>query len=249
MTASIVSWLSLFPVTPLAIRPTSRDHLASFHHPSTPYGLGLALATLYTNAALSFPTLVSPAEPTSVSAWLFGLPVPARPTFLFAPTAQLQGAVYKALLKQMLDVGGFSLSKARDGKIALLRDGILSKTTFWDTIMFKHVRADANLDELRAIVFEGPAPAGQLETIRTILGVPVVTTLGHPFLLAPVSGQGMYDLQRLPPPGVKQADHTGRDNASVGPPLPGVEIKLVGAENDMASGRVKGEASCGATAT
>lgn len=143
----------------------------------------------------------------------------------------------------MLDLGGRTLTAARDGKMFLLREGILTKTSTWDTVMFKHVRGDANLDELRAVVFEGPVGANQLETLRSILGVPVVSVLGHAFLPAPVAAAGMYDLQRLPPPGLKAADQTGREEGPVGPPVPGVEVKVVGVENEIASGRVRGEVS------
>lgn len=241
LTASLVSWLSLFPVAPRPIRPTSRDNLASFHHPSTPYGFGLALLAIYSSTTLSLPVLPEGFEHDTFTAWIGNQPAPTRPTLLFAPSAVVRLPMYYSLLQQMRDLAGWTLDMAKDGKIRLLREGILTKDTQYDEFFFKHVRKDAHLDELRAIVFEGPAPTSQLETLRAILGVPVITTQSHSFLLAPIAAPLMYDTQRLPAPGRVRADLFGHDSGPVGPPVPGVELKLVGLEADIAAGRVRGE--------
>lgn len=241
LTASLVSWLSVFPVAPRSLRPGTRDVLASFHHPSTAYGFGLALLSVYTSSTLMLPALSTPISHEDFSAWLMSLSPAGRPTLIFGATATLHDGLYKGLLSTMLDLTGWILTNARDGKLRMLREGVISKESGWDTVMFKHVAADYNLAQLKMIVYDGPAPASQVESLRSILGAPVLSTLSHPFVLAPLAAQHAYDVQRLPPPGVMDKSLTGKELGHVGPPVPGVEIKLKGDENDLVGGRLRGE--------
>ena len=237
LTASIVSWASLFPASPKSTRPTLSDSLMSFHHPSTPYGFGLALFAVFASAALLLPTL--PEEPTHDDLLkIFSSKSSPPPSLLFGAEKLIASPLYKLLLTQMLGDSAFIIRLARNGKIRLLREGTVSSKTFWDKILFVGVRKESYTHKLRAVFIEGPMEQSRSEMFRSTLGVPVVSTLGHAFLLAPVSAGMMWDMQSLPHPD-PEADGLGH----VGPPVAGVEIKLRGDEDEMQKGRVKGEVS------
>ncbi|GAA6037168.1 hypothetical protein JCM8097_008768 [Rhodosporidiobolus ruineniae] len=240
LTSSLVSWLALFPASPQQTRPTIRDFVISFHHPATPYGFGLALLILYQSASLSFLTLPAepPATPDEITE-LFATKDAPPATLVFAPTKVLGQPLYTAILQQMLGDASFIVQYARNGKLRLLREGTVSKQTMWDSLLFKGIRKDLNLTRLRALVLAGPLEQSRLETFRVALGCPTLSTLEHPLLLAPLSAANMWDVQRLPPPGVKGIN--GREKGHVGPPGAGIEVKLRGEEGDMEAGRFRGE--------
>lgn len=139
LTASIVSWLSLFPASPQATKPSLRDTVLSFHHPSTPHGLGLALTVIHQSSSLSFPSPPAPTQDldadSAADAWcaLFA-PKPAA-TLIFAPTTVLDGPLYTLVLHKILGDSSLIVRQARDGKLRLLREGTVSKQTFWDSLM------------------------------------------------------------------------------------------------------------------
>ncbi|GAA5958671.1 hypothetical protein JCM21900_001547 [Sporobolomyces salmonicolor] len=238
LTSALVSWLALFPASPQSTKPTIKDTLVSFHHPSTPYGFGLALFGVFTSASLSFPPL--PAEPTfeDVEAVFANRSSPSA-TLVFAPSFLLVQPLYTLILKKMLGDSSFIIRHARDGKLRLLREGSVSKQTIWDSMLFKGIRQDLTLHMLRAVFFDGPVEQSKLETFRCALGVPTVSLLSHTFLLAPLSAGNLWDVQRLPPPGTTAL--TGKEKAHVGPPATNVEIKLRGDEEEIATGRMRGE--------
>ncbi|GAA5848360.1 hypothetical protein JCM8547_004489 [Rhodosporidiobolus lusitaniae] len=240
LTTSIVSWLSLFPASPQATRPTIKDFIVSFHHPSTPYGLGLALLAIYQSSSLSLLSL--PAEPPAEADTLLEmLKTRSSPpaNLIFAPTAILAQPLYTLILQQMLGDAGGIVKHARNGKLRLLRTGTVSKQTIWDALLFKGIRKDINLTSLRALFLSGPLEQSRGETFRAALGCSVVSTLEHPFLLAPLSTAHMWDVQRLPPPGTKQIN--GREMGHVGALTVGLEIKFKGEESEFEAGRVRGE--------
>ncbi|GAA5996111.1 uncharacterized protein JCM10292_007399 [Rhodotorula paludigena] len=248
LTASLVSWTSLFPPSPKPTKPTIKDFVLSFHHPSTPYGLGLALMLIYHSASLSFaalPDLDEDADNDVAAEALVSVlsPKDAPPTTLiFAPAATLAEPLYKLLLLKMLGDSSFIVRQARDGKLRLLREGSVSKQTFWDSLLFKGLRKDVRLSHLRALFLASPPALAQsrLETLRSALGCPVVPTLEHALLVAPLANAHMWDVQRLPPPGLR-GPLTGAEKNHVGAPTLGVEIKLSGKEDEIAAGRIKGE--------
>ncbi|GAA5968121.1 hypothetical protein JCM11641_003738 [Rhodosporidiobolus odoratus] len=240
LTASLVAWLSLFPASPQATKPTIKDYLVSFHHPSTPYGFGLALLAIYQNAALSLLTIpTEPVPEAQAVGELFAIKPAPPASLVFAPTNLLAQPLYTLILQQMLGDSSFIVRHAREGKLRLLRSGNVSKMTIWDSLLFKGLRKDLHLTHIRGLFLSGPVEQNRLDTFRAVLGCPAVATLEHPFLLAPLSNGNMWDFQRLPPPGVKAIN--GREKAHVGPPTLGVEVKLQGDEKEIQSGRLKGE--------
>ncbi|KAL8293107.1 hypothetical protein RQP46_000801 [Phenoliferia psychrophenolica] len=241
LTASLIAWLSLFPAAPRATRPTSSDVIVSFHHPSTPYGLGLALLALYTSSALSLPALSATPDSDALTLALRS-PSALSPTMIFGPAPLISQPFSKLLLGNMLGDSAFMVRHARDGKLRLLREGTVSQSTWWDKLIFTSLRKEVGLPTIRAVVLEGPVDQNRVEFFRIVLGAPVVVTLAHAFLLAPLSAGNLYDYQRLPPPGViKENDLSTTAKAHVGPPVGGVEVKLRGEEKDMVAGRVRGE--------
>lgn len=143
----------------------------------------------------------------------------------------------------MLGDSAFIIRYARDAKLRLLREGTVSQSTWWDKLLFAHLRNDTGLKHTRLLVLEGPLEQNRSEFFRMALGIPVVSTLGHAFLLAPLSAGMMYDFQRLPPPQLDGGEVTGKEKGSVGPPVAGVEVKLRGDEKEISAGRVRGEVS------
>ncbi|BGP13830.1 hypothetical protein JCM10213_006335 [Rhodosporidiobolus nylandii] len=240
LTSSLVSWLSLFPASPQPTKPTLKDYLVSFHHPSTLYGLGLALLAIYQSASLSLLTLRSdPPATTDAVAELFAVKSAPPATLVFAPTQVLAQPLYTLILQQMLGDASIIVRHAREGKLRLLREGTVSKQTMWDSLLFKGLRKDIHLTHLRGLFLSGPLEQSRLETFRVALGCPTVSTLEHPLLLAPLSNANMWDVQRLPPPGSRGIN--GREKSHVGAPTVGVEVKLKGDEGEITQGRVRGE--------
>ncbi|BGP45970.1 hypothetical protein JCM10450v2_001809 [Rhodotorula kratochvilovae] len=246
LTASLVAWLSLFPASPQATKPTLKDSVLSFHHPSTPQGLGLALAVIYQSASLSFPALPpTDLDEEATADALCDILAPKPPaTLLFAPAATLDHPLYTLILQKILGDSSIIVRQARDGKLRLLREGTVSKLTFWDSLLWKGLRKDIHLTSLRGLFLTATSPStavlqSHLDTFRSALGCPVVPLLGHAALLAPLANGNMWDVQRLPPPGAR--DLGGEERGHVGAVTAGMEIKLVGEEADFSSGRVRGE--------
>ncbi|GAA5942711.1 hypothetical protein JCM3775_005022, partial [Rhodotorula graminis] len=272
LTASLASCLSLFPASPQATKPTLRDSALSFHHPSTPHGLGLALVLIFQSASLSFPPLpsatdlapIAPAETDTAAdtaaaeaeakervadAWCAVFAPKPAATLVFAPAHLVSDPLYKLVLHKILGDSSVIVRHARDGKLRLLREGTVSKQTFWDSLLWKGLRKDIHLTSLRGLFLSvsgppsssgsGGIPQSHLDTFRIALGCPVVPLLSHATLLAPVAATNMWDVQRLPPPGVKRL--VGDEKGHVGAVAAGCEVKLVGDEEDFAAGRVRGE--------
>jgi hypothetical protein len=97
------------------------------------------------------------------------------------------------------------------------------------------------LTRLRGLFLSAPPALDQsrFETLRAALGCPVAQTLAHPVLLSPLCAAHMFDVQRLPPPGAKRL--RGNEKNHVGPPTLGMEVKLVGDEDEIEAGRIKGQ--------
>lgn len=212
----------------------------SFHHPSTPYGFGLALFSIFTSAALSLPTLPEEASHNDLLQVLASKSAPA-PSLLFGPESVIAQPLHRLLLTQMLGDSAFIIRTARNGKIRLLREGVVSSTTWWDKILFVGVRQESHTHKLRAMFIEGPIEQSRSEMFRSIVGIPCVSTMSHAFLLAPVSAGMMWDMQSLPHPD-PEAERDGLGH--VGPPVAGVEIKVRGDEDLIQKGTIKGEVSC-----
>ncbi|GAA5933013.1 uncharacterized protein JCM15063_002270 [Sporobolomyces koalae] len=238
LTASLVSWLSLFPASPTPSKPTIKDTIYTFHHPSTPHGFGLALLAISTSASLSFPPLSDEPSSDEVETILTSRSAPPA-TLIFSPSKTFATPLYKVALEKMIGDSGFIIKLARNGKLRLLREGSVSKKTLWDSILFKGLRKDLGVHMLRGMFFDGPLEQGKLETFRCAFGIPAVSTLSHACLLSPLSHGNLYDYQRLPPPGVVRL--TGKEKAHVGPPATGIELKLRGNEDEISTGRVRGE--------
>lgn len=134
LTASLVSWLSLFPASPRPTKPTLKDYILSLHHPSTPFGLGLALLAIFQSSSLSLPTLPANATPEDLLALLTLKSAPPA-TLIFAPATTFVDPLYKLVLQQLDGDASFIVRHARDGKLRLLREGTVSKQTFWDSIL------------------------------------------------------------------------------------------------------------------
>lgn len=160
---------------------------------------------------------------------------------IFGPSALISQPLYKVILGNMLGDSAFMVRNARDGKLRLLREGIVSQMTWWDKLIFTSLRKEVGLAKLRTVVLEGPTDQNRIEFFRIVFGTPVLATLAHAFLLGPLSAGLMYDFQRLPPPGVSEKDFSSGAKAHSGPPVAGVEVKLRGQEKDIVAGRVRGE--------
>lgn len=113
-----------------------RDSVLSFHHPATPYGFGLALYLISVSAGVSFPTLDrgSETDPDTFAA-LIKDPLRPAPTFIFGAADVVAKPVYSLILSEMLGDSSFIIRAARDGKLRLLREGIVTKQSFWDAIV------------------------------------------------------------------------------------------------------------------
>ena len=122
----------------------------------------------------------------------------------------------------------------------MLFRSVVTRSTWWDSILFDGMRKDVHLHALRSLIFDGPVLQSRLDFFRIALGVPTISSQGHAFLLAPLSAAMMWDFQRLPPPGMEENEGV-QEKGSVGPPVSGVELKLRGDEAEIAAGRVKGE--------
>ncbi|GAA6061663.1 hypothetical protein JCM10212_000846 [Sporobolomyces blumeae] len=240
LTSSLVSWLALFPGAPTSTKPTIKDTIYTFHHPSTPYGLGLALLAASTSASLLFPSLSSRAPSPEEVEVIFTTRTAPPATLLFASAEILATPLYTLTLQKMLGDSSFIIRHARDGKVRLLREGSVSKQTFWDSLLFQSVRKDLALHKVRAVVLSGSTEQNKLELFRCALGCPAASTLEHPFLLSPLSHGHLYDYQRLAPPGLATSLN-GKEQAHVGAPAVGVELKLRGDEGEIADGRMRGE--------
>lgn len=128
---------------------------------------------------------------------------------------------------------------ARDGKLRLLRKGILTTDTFWDSILFGGIRKDANLSKLKGLFLSGPMEQNKSDFFRIATSCSVVSTLEHNLLLTPLSAGNMWDFQRLPPPSKLTID--GSEFGHVGAPSVGLELKLRGDEVEISNGRMYGE--------
>ncbi|ORY72574.1 Proteophosphoglycan 5 [Leucosporidium creatinivorum] len=236
LTASLISWASLFPASPKSTRPTLSDSLLSFHHPSTPYGFGLALFAIFTSASLLLVSLPDSATHDDLQA-LLSTRSAQPPSLIFAPSSTFSEPLYKLLLSKMLGDSAIIIRQARNGKLRLLREGVLATKTIWDQILFQGVKKESRVHRVRALFLEGPVEQSRLETFRTTLGVPTVSTLAHAFLLSPLAAGMMWDVQRLPHPQGASAKSLG----PVGPPVTGIDIKLRGDEAEILKGTIKGE--------
>ncbi|SGZ22028.1 BQ5605_C022g09416 [Microbotryum silenes-dioicae] len=239
LTASIVSFSTLFLSSPKPLRPTIYDSLLSLHHPSTPYGFGLALFTVYTSCSLALRTL--PEEATHED--LEQLLAPTRSngppaTLVFGPTSRLSFPLYRLLLSRMLGDSAAIIRQSRNGKIRLLREGVITRDSVWDSLLFKGVRKDAHLTRLRAVFFTCSAGAddemgppleqARAEMFKATLGIPVVSVLAHSAICGPIANSIYYDAQRLPSPVGTQDEAS--DRTHVGAPSVGVELKLIGCD-------------------
>ncbi|GAA5848999.1 hypothetical protein JCM3766R1_005421 [Sporobolomyces carnicolor] len=257
LTSSLVSWLSIFPDSPLSTRPTIKDTIYTLHHPATAYGLGLALFAISTSASLSFPpsssssfsstTTVPSPEEEELEQWLTSRTCPPC-TILFGGGGQVAESLYRLVLSKMTGDSSLIIKQSLDGKLRLLRTGSVSKRTVWDQLLFKGVRKDLGLHQLRALFLSCPSPPtigqGKLETFRCAFGAPAVSTFEHDLVLAPVSHGHLYDYQRLPPPSTSPSTRlTGREPSHVGPPTCGVELKLVQVDEReiIEKGQIRGE--------
>lgn len=231
-----MSWLSVFPASPASTRPSINDVVLSLHHPSTPYGFGLLLLSLYTSASINLPS--TPSSPEHLDALLNSSSSSAI-TLLFAPEAAIAANLYGHLLSKMVGDSSFIIRHARTGKLALLRNGIIARDTVWDWLLFTGVRKDAGLQAIRAVVLAGAVEQSKLDLFRLVLGAPALATLEVPMLLCPLTAGMMWDVQRLPPPGTVP---DGRERGHVGPPTAGIEMKILG-RDDALAGQIRGEVS------
>lgn len=228
----------MFPGAPYNTRPSSKDVALSFHHPSTPYGFGLSIALVYTSSSINLPTPPGSAE--SLDAMLNSSACPPI-SLLFGPESLVAASLYSQLLTKMVGDASFIIRRARTGKLALLRKGVLSRETFWDKLLFNGVRKDAGLDSIRGIIISGAVEQSKLDLFRLVLGSPVVSTLEHKYSLSPITASLMWDIQRLPPPFKAVPD--GNERGQVGAPTAGTEIKFQVIESEIIRGRIRGEAS------
>lgn len=240
LSTSIVSWLAMFPASPKQTRPAIKDHIVSFHHPSTPYGFGLALAIMYCSSSLSLPSLSKEPAPEELERLFLDKAMPLA-SIVFAPASLLSDVLYKLLLSKMLGDSAAIIKHTLNGKRRLLNHGVISQQSVYDNWLFAGVRKDTGLSRVRALILEGPMEQARSESFRVILGIPCLSTLEHPCLLAPVTAAMMYDFQRLPRPSATEVDPN--EVGHVGPPIVGAEIKLRGKEEDMVKGRMRGEVS------
>ena len=224
ITAALSSLLSSYPNTPKPMRPTASDHVLSLLHPATPFGFTIALLALYTRASL---TLASTYEAITQEEATTILYLPAR----VAP--KIEDDLRRPLSKFYLG------ERALASKIALAREGVLTKSTIWDRLYMSNVGV---LPRVRYVAFDGLVRQRALETIRGVLGAPAVALKSHPLMLAPLTVAMMWDTQRLPPPALSRRQRpTGTEDSHVGTVPLNVELKIVGKEDDMAAEKYRGE--------
>ncbi|SCV69040.1 BQ2448_2060 [Microbotryum intermedium] len=239
LTASIVSFSTLFLSSPKPLRPTIYDSLLSLHHPSTSYGFGLALFTVYTSCSLALRTLPDDATHEDLEQLIAPTRSNGPPaTLVFGPTSRLSFPLYRLLLSRMLGDSAAIIRQARNGKIRLLREGVITRDSVWDSLLFKGVRKDAHLTRLRAVFFTCsggedddmglPLEQARSEMFKATLGIPVVSVLAHSAICGPVANSIYYDAQRLPRP--DETRDEASDRTHVGAPSVGVELKLIGCD-------------------
>lgn len=244
LTASLMSWLGLFPLSAppaLPTRPSPSDTILSFHSVTTPYGFGLALLASYTKATLLFPDqLIS--TPEELDRYLNSALAPS-PTMIFAPQS-VATILYSHLLIKMEGDSSFLIGWSRQGKLKALRRGVVSRKSIWDRFLFDGVRKDAGMSRVRTLILEGGTiEASRIDFFRISLGCPIVVTLADRTLLAPLTSTRYFDVQRFNPPNVVAAggELIGNELNHVGAPTVGTEIKVIGEEADMVAGRRRGD--------
>ncbi|KAF8520218.1 hypothetical protein BU17DRAFT_47102 [Hysterangium stoloniferum] len=228
VTAGITAGRMFFPLTdPIS----SLDSLLSMFPMSTPFGRSIAYTALYQGANYtSFPTVIQLdqkrkpflADLRSESDRLleFCMKSSASPTLLFLTSNNLKPVVNGILGAAK---SNFLYNLAWRHKVSALREGFLTKISFWDNLVWGHARSHV-LDKidlsLRGIVVsEGALDSAELETARIALSVSIVFASSHPLVCGPITMSHPFDLQSFP---------TNADSVThLGPPSPNIEAKLV----------------------
>lgn len=242
--------LSLLSVLPGEHRFTAADRILSFEHPSTPWGLTVALSAVSTGATLR---LCSPSRGIVTKCRAFA------PSVIFCSPNELN-AIRAALVSQFpagksanpsssLASGGVVTPMAHALKLSLLRSGNVSKTTFWDRLVFSKVRGNVVGQDLRLIVCsadEGSGPAEEVvDYLRIVLGIPIIVSLTHPCIAGPVTNTLYHDYQSFGKSLISTAppSATARGTSShVGGPSTAMECKLVDvSEDDALNGTYRGQ--------
>lgn len=111
---------------------------------------------VYCSASLSFPPLPSAADlappadadadedaadaesaarERAADAWCAVFAPKPAPTLVFAPAHVAAEPLYALVLHKILGDSSVIVRHARDGKLRLLREGTVSKQTFWDSLL------------------------------------------------------------------------------------------------------------------
>ncbi|GJJ12182.1 hypothetical protein Clacol_006423 [Clathrus columnatus] len=217
VTAGVTSARLFFPAND-AMTPT--DTLLSIFQLSTPFGRALALATaryLYLSMERrnTYGTQLEIRDPSINEILDFCEENAVSPTVMALNILQAAKT-------------NFLYALGWRHKLAGLAGGFLTKTSFWDNLVWEKARVKV-LDKLELslrgiIMSDGRQFDGtEIDQARVSLSVPILSTYSHPLVCGPVLMTHPLDLQSFP-------TESG-SIAHVGAPAPNIEVKLVGIDD------------------
>ncbi|EAU88139.1 acetyl-CoA synthetase [Coprinopsis cinerea okayama7 len=216
------------------------DTIASAHSLSTAFGRAVAYTALYEGTG--FATLPSSIiyegeddHPSGSADYrdltrVMGYPIPF-PTVLFLKPEHLRSTTDEIL--QHARKASLLYRFGWRHKLAGITDGFLTRDSLWDRMLFDSAR-NRVLGKISAttravIVSGGPVDADLMTPARIAFSVPVINTLSHPLVAAPVLASHAFDLQDFSLTGTSSQKPLP---AHTGPPGVNVEVKLVGVDDE-----------------
>lgn len=240
MTAGMAGIMALFPADK---RPSPRDVVASTLSLNTPFGLTLALATVWCGAGLR---LVGPAgtwdaeaDPNTELALLAADDQPL-PTVLFATPPYHAALVAHAAHALRTSLGGVAAAH----KLNDIRKGYVAREGWADALVAGARKGVLGglVDSLRAVLVVGDVSYTTASRSHAVLSLPLTRLTASPYSAGPVFASHFYDLQSPVVPDVFKPT-AGGPKAHTGPPASNIEVLLRGVDEPMpeegeAAGRV-----------
>ncbi|GAA93416.1 uncharacterized protein L969DRAFT_96058 [Mixia osmundae IAM 14324] len=162
--------------------PASSGPIVTSMSPKSTYGCALVLLALASGDAL-----VRVQSMDDLYGNLFVEPATLAPTL-----AKLRAQVNHSSIVKL----------AVNRKMALAKQGLLTRTSSWDRLYLSSFRRLNRVDRLRSIVLvctsSDRVKQTDLTFLRALLGCPVMLSLTHPNVFGPVATMHYYDLQDFP---------------------------------------------------
>ncbi|BEJ13701.1 hypothetical protein CspHIS471_0308750 [Cutaneotrichosporon sp. HIS471] len=230
ITAGMAGIMALFPADK---RPGPRDIVASTLSLNTPFGLTLALATVWCGSGLR---LVGPTgwdaegDPNTELALLAAEDQPL-PTVLFATPAY-----HAALVAHTAHALRSSLGRiAAAHKLQGIRNGWVGREGWADALVSgarKGVMGGL-VDSLRAILVVGDVSYAAASRSHAVLSLPLTRLTISPYCAGPLFASHFYDLQSPVVPDVFAPVGGKAQKAHTGPPASNIEVLLRGVDEPL----------------